>query len=81
VIDEPFARGRTVVHGLDPRAKLVACLALSLAAALARGFLAPAAVLVCGALLPLAARPPGRPQLPRLLAVNGSSPSSGWWCP
>jgi cobalt/nickel transport system permease protein len=71
MIDEPFARGRSLVHGLDPRAKLVACLALSLAAALARGYLAPAAVLAFGALLVLAAHPPWRLLLGRLLAVNG----------
>ena len=35
VIDEPLARGTTLVHALDPRGKLAACLGLSLAAALA----------------------------------------------
>jgi len=57
MIDEPLARGGSLLHALDPRHKLVACLALSLAAALAATPAAPLLVLIVGLLLTVAARP------------------------
>lgn len=48
MIDEPFARGATLMHALDPRGKLAACLALSLVAAVATRPEAPLVVLAAG---------------------------------
>lgn len=70
MIDESLARGRSLLHVLDPRVKLVVCLALSVAAALARTMAAPLVVLAVGAGLTLLSRPAGRVLLARLGTVN-----------
>jgi len=70
MIDEPLARGDTLVHVLDPRAKLVVCLALSLVAALAATPAAPLVILTVGAVLTLLSRPPWRILLARVGTVN-----------
>lgn len=70
MIDEPLTRGNTRVHALDPRGKLVACLALSLVAALAASPATPLVILAVGATLTFCSRPPWRVVLARLGAVN-----------
>jgi cobalt/nickel transport system permease protein len=70
VIDEPLARGTTLVHALDPRGKLAACLALSLVAAVATQPGAPLVVLAVGLVLTALSRPPLRLLAARLGAVN-----------
>jgi len=70
MIDEPLARGTSSIHSLDPRFKLVACLALSLVAALAATPAAAGLVLVCGLFLTIAARPSWRVVWGRFVAVN-----------
>ena len=70
MIDEPLARGTSLLHVLDPRGKLLACLALSLVAALAGTMAAPLVVLAVGAGLTILSRPPWRVLLARLCTVN-----------
>jgi len=70
MIDEPLARGKTVVHALDPRGKLLACLALSLVAAVASSPAAPLVILAVGLVLTLFSRPPWRILVVRLGTVN-----------
>lgn len=70
MIDEPFARGATLMHALDPRGKLAACLALSLVAAVATRPEAPLVVLAAGGGLTALSRPPLRLLAKRLGAVN-----------
>lgn len=55
MIDEPLARGDSRIHALDPRVRLIACLALSLAAVLAATPLGPLLVLAVGLCLTAAA--------------------------
>ena len=71
MIHEPLAGLVSPIHALDPRARLAACLVLSLAAALAREPAAPALLLGFGLLLTGLARPPWGHVLRRALAVNG----------
>jgi cobalt/nickel transport system permease protein len=70
MIDEPLARGASAVHALDPRYKLIACLALSLPAALAATSLAPLVIGTLGLVLTLLSRPPWGVVWRRLWAVN-----------
>ncbi len=70
MIDEPLARGTSWVHRLDPRCKLLACLALSLAAVLAATPAPPLAVLGAGLGLAALSRPPLRVVAGRFGAVN-----------
>lgn len=70
MIDEPLARGDSPVHTLDPRGKLLACLALSFVAALAAGPGAPLVILAAGLVLTILAAPPWRVVLSRLVTVN-----------
>jgi len=70
VIDEPLARGTTWVHALDARAKLAACLALSVVAAVAQRPEAPWVVLAVGLVLTASSRPPLRLFFARLAGVN-----------
>jgi len=70
MIDEPLAWGTSSIHSLDPRFKLVACLALSVVAALAATPAAAGLVLVCGLFLTIAARPSWRVVWGRFVAVN-----------
>lgn len=51
MINELFAGGTSAIHALDPRCRVIACLVLSLVAALAQGFGAPLIVLGAGLLL------------------------------
>lgn len=71
MIQEPLAGLDSPVHGLDPRARLAACVGLSLAAALARDFTAPLCILGFALACTLLARPPGAYVLRQALAVNG----------
>ena len=70
MIDEPLARGDSPMHSVDPRAKLVACLALSVLAALASRPVAPLVVLAAGLAMTLLARAPWRLVCARLGTVN-----------
>lgn len=70
MIDEPLSRGSSLVHSLDPRCRLAACLALSLVAALAATPQAAGAVLAFGMLLTILSRPPLRVLWTRFCAVN-----------
>lgn len=70
MIDEPLARGCSTVHALDPRYRLIACLALSLSAALATTNLAPLIILGIGTALTILSRPPWGVVWGRLCAVN-----------
>lgn len=70
MIQEPLAGIASPIHALDPRARLAACLALSLTAALARWPAAPVLILVFGLLCTGLARPPWRHVLRQAMAVN-----------
>jgi cobalt/nickel transport system permease protein len=70
VIDEPLARGTSPIHGLDARFRLLACLLLSLPAALAQSLAAPLAILGLGLLLTALSRAPLGVVLRRTAAVN-----------
>lgn len=70
MIDEPLSRGTSPVHRLDPRYRLIACLALSLVAALAATPVAASVVLLWGIFLTIAARPPWLVVWRRFVAVN-----------
>lgn len=70
MFDEPFARGTSFVHGLDPRVRLAAAAAFSVCAALLRGPVAAGAALaLAGAILALA-RPPLALLARRVAVVN-----------
>ncbi|MFZ5586191.1 MAG: cobalt ECF transporter T component CbiQ [Thermodesulfobacteriota bacterium] len=68
---ETLAHGDSLFHRLDPRAKLMAALAFSLAVALARQWPAPALGLALAAAGAAAARLDARELAKRLIAVNG----------
>lgn len=68
---EAFAAGTSVLHRLDPRARLGAAAALSVALAVVRSLEVGAAGLVLGAALAALARLPLAPVARRLLLVNG----------
>lgn len=70
MIDEPLARGESPIHALDPRGRLLACLGLSLTAALAGSMAGPLAVLAVGLGLTVLSRPSWRVVGSRLVAVN-----------
>lgn len=70
MIDEPFSRGESAIHALDARFRLLACLALSLAAALAPTYASPGLVLLFGAGCLVAARLPWGLVGRRIVAVN-----------
>ncbi|WP_428569201.1 MAG: cobalt ECF transporter T component CbiQ [Solidesulfovibrio sp. DCME] len=70
MIDEPFSRGESPIHALDARFRLIACLALSLAAALARSTQPALVVLAVGLACVVAARLPWRLVCGRFVAVN-----------
>lgn len=71
MIQEPLADLHSPVHGLDPRARLAACVGLSLMAALAKDFSAPLCILGFGLACTLLVRPPWAYMLRQALAVNG----------
>jgi len=70
VIEEPFCKGDSFVHALDPRAKLVSAAAFSLAAALSVRLEGALAALALGLALAIAARLNARALCGRLFAVN-----------
>jgi len=70
MIDEPMARGTSPLHALDPRVRLLACLALSLTAALAQGVRTPIVILSVGLLLTVCTRASFGLVFSRLCTVN-----------
>ncbi len=70
MFDEPFARGRSWVHALDPRLRLSIALLFSCILALASTWQQAAWGLVAALILLACSRPPLRPLLRRLAAVN-----------
>lgn len=69
-LDTPLSQGDSLVHRLDPRARLLGLVVFSLPVALAGSFRAALLGLVLAALLLALARPPAGLVLRRLLAVN-----------
>lgn len=70
MIREPLAGIDSIIHRLDPRVRLAACVVLSLVAALAREAAAPLLILGFGLACTLLARPPWAHVLRQALAVN-----------
>lgn len=70
MIREPLAGIRSPIHALDPRARLAACVGLSLVAALAHDMAAPVLILAFGLTATLLSRPPLAYALRQTLAVN-----------
>ncbi len=70
MIEEPFSKGESFLHGLDPRAKLIAVAAFSLATALSTSLTGPLMGLCLAALLVLLARLDAKALMKRVLAVN-----------
>lgn len=70
MIDEPLSRGPSPVHRRDPRFRLVACLALSLVAALAVNSGTPLVILAAGLVMTGLARLPLGLVARRFTAVN-----------
>lgn len=70
MLDEPFARGTSFLHRADPRAKLAALAAFSLAVAVAPDLRSPALALLLAAGLAAWAGLPGRDLRRRLMVVN-----------
>lgn len=70
MFDQPFAHGRSLIHGIDPRVRLVAAAGSALCLAPLTSREAALAGLGMGALLLLLSRPPWRALWRRLLAVN-----------
>jgi cobalt/nickel transport system permease protein len=71
VIEEVFISGNFVIHGLDPRAKIVAAFAFSIVVAVCDRFAALAVAVGVSAALILVARLPLKKVLRRLIIVNG----------
>jgi cobalt/nickel transport system permease protein len=69
-LDTPLSQGRSLVHRLDPRARLLGLVLFSLPVALAGSLRAALLGLVLAALLLALARPPAGLVLRRLAAVN-----------
>ncbi|WP_027181927.1 cobalt ECF transporter T component CbiQ [Oleidesulfovibrio alaskensis] len=70
MFDEPFSRGTSLLHRLDPRIKLTAAFVLSCIVAVAARRDVALAALCAAAFLAVWSRPPVRPLLGRLAAVN-----------
>ena len=70
MFDEPFARGRSLIHALDPRIRLAAAFACAACLAVVRRPEAAGAGLVMAVLLLALSRPPTGAVLRRLAAVN-----------
>lgn len=70
MFDQPFARGPSLIHTLDPRVRLVTAAGSAVCLALLHTREAACAGLGMGAILLLLSRPPWRAALRRLLAVN-----------
>ena len=71
MIDEPFARGETVIHKIDPRYRIVAATALSMAIAVSYRFEALVFALAFSVMLVLAARLDLKKVGSRLMVVAG----------
>lgn len=67
---EVFAQGETVIHRLDPRAKLLAFFPLSVILALSKGFALPLAGLAIGVVFALGAKLDPRALINRLAGAN-----------
>lgn len=70
MIREPLAGIASPIHALDPRARLAACVGLSLVAALAKQPATPLLIMGFGLMATLLSRPPWRYVLRQVLAVN-----------
>ena len=70
MFDEPFARGQSLLHAVDPRFRLVAAFALAVGLAVLRHAGAACLGLGFAALALVLSRPPAGAVLRRLLAVN-----------
>lgn len=70
MFEEPFARGNTFIHRLDPRVRLLAALAGAVCLAVLQGLGAALAGLGTAALLLILSRPTPGPLFRRLFAVN-----------
>lgn len=70
MFDEPFARGRSLVHSLDPRFRLGLAALFSVATALVRGHAAAATALILAGLILTLSRPPLAVLARRLALVN-----------
>lgn len=70
MIQEPLGGINSPIHALDPRARLAACVGLSLLAALAREPAAPLLILGFGLICTVLARPPWAYVLRQAQAVN-----------
>jgi cobalt/nickel transport system permease protein len=71
MIEEQFTSGESLVHGLDPRMKLITAFTYAAVVALSSGFPALLAALAVSLSLIALARLPMKKVLHRLLAVNG----------
>lgn len=70
MFDEPFAHGRSLVHAVDPRFRLVAAFVCAVCLAVVRTPEAAWFGFGMAALLLALSRPPMRPVLRRLAVVN-----------
>lgn len=70
MFDEPFARGRSLIHALDPRIRLAAAFACAACLAVVRRPEVAGAGLVMASLLLVLSKPPMGAVLRRLAAVN-----------
>lgn len=70
MIEEPFSKGESFLHALDPRAKLIAVAAFSLATALSASLTGPLMGLCLAAFLTVLARLDPKALVKRVLAVN-----------
>lgn len=70
MIDEPFSRGRSFVHTLDPRVRLVMAAIFSVTLALVRRPETALAGLLCAALILALSKPPLVALARRVIAVN-----------
>ena len=70
MFDEPFAHGRSLVHAVDPRFRLVAAFVCAVCLAVVRTPEAAWFGFGMAALLLALSRPPVRPVLRRLVVVN-----------
>jgi cobalt/nickel transport system permease protein len=71
MIEEQFSSGESLVHGLDPRMKLITAFTYAAVVALSSGFPALLAALAVSLVLIVIARLPMRKVLYRLVVVNG----------
>jgi cobalt/nickel transport system permease protein len=70
MLREPFAAGNSILHGMDPRFRVVIAIVYSTVIALSRGFQILTADVAISTLLVILAQLPAREILKRLLAIN-----------